>query len=172
MIHMKEPQLSDFSALVLHHIVVLLLTHSCGGQLQVSGTSQPIVAMVGDDIILPCHLETAVDATGLTVEWTRPDLEPSVVLLRRDSVQLQHEYNPLYVGRTSLSTNKLKCGDISMTLSKVKVSDAGTYECLVPKSGPESVVELTVGSVSSPDIDIYKVSNRVLLDCESRGWYP
>ncbi|XP_068456870.1 butyrophilin subfamily 3 member A2-like [Clinocottus analis] len=141
------------------------------GQPQVIGTSQPIVAMVGDDISLPCHLKTAVDATGLTVEWRRPDLEPSFVLLRRDGVQLQLEDNPL-LGRTSLSTQKLKCGDISMTLSQVKLSDAGTYKCLVSKSETESVVELTVGSVSSPLVEISKSSVGVVLRCESGGWYP
>ena len=110
-------------------------------------TSQPIVAKVGDDITLPCHLETAVDATDLTVEWARPDLEPRFVYLRRDGVELQLEEHPLYMGRTSLSTNKLKCGDISLKLSKVKLSDTGTYKCLVPKSGTEFVVELTVGKL-------------------------
>ncbi|XP_031158504.1 butyrophilin subfamily 2 member A2-like isoform X1 [Sander lucioperca] len=178
MIHMKdrlllEPQLSVFSALVLHHtVVLLLLIHSGGGQSQVIGTSQPIVAKVGDDITLPCHLETVGDATDLTVEWARPDLEPRFVYLRRDGVELQLEEHPLYMGRTSLSTKKLTCGDISLKLSKVKLSDAGTYKCLVPKSGTESVVELTVGSVSSPDIKISKVSNGVVLQCESKGWYP
>ncbi|XP_037615430.1 butyrophilin subfamily 3 member A2-like [Sebastes umbrosus] len=177
MIQMKDrlllnPQLSDFSELVLHHIVVLLLlTHSCGGQSQVIGTSQPIVAMVGDDIILPCHLDTGVDATDRTVEWARPDLDPSFVFLRRDKREFHLEEHTLYMGRTSLSANNLKCGDISLKLSKVKLSDAGSYRCLVPKS-IEFVVELTVGSVSSPDIDISKVSNGVLLECKSKGWYP
>ncbi|XP_034757129.1 butyrophilin subfamily 1 member A1-like [Etheostoma cragini] len=176
MIHMKvrlllKPRLSVFSALVLHH-TVFLLTHSGGGQSHVIGTSQPIVAKVGDDITLPCHLKTAMDATDLTVEWARPDLEPRFVYLRRDGVELQPEEHPLYMGRTSLSTNKLKCGDISLKLSQLKLSDAGTYKCLVPKSGTESVVALTVGSVSSPDIKISKVSNGVSLQCESGGWYP
>ncbi|TDG99389.1 hypothetical protein EPR50_G00193820 [Perca flavescens] len=170
MIPMKDrlllkPRLSVFSALVL-------LMHSGGGQSQVISTSQPIVAKVGDDITLPCHLETAVDATDLTVEWARLDLEPRFVYLRRDGMELQLEEHPLYMGRTSLSTNKLKCGDISLKLSKVKLSDAGTYKCLVPKSGTEHVVELTVGSVSSPEIKISKVSNGVVLQCESKGWYP
>ncbi|KAL7375619.1 hypothetical protein ABVT39_020819 [Epinephelus coioides] len=178
MTHMKDrlllkPQLSDFGALVLYQAVVfLLLTHSSGGQSQVIGTSQAMVAMVGADTILPCHLETAVDATDLTVEWARPDLEPRFVHLRRDSKELVQEGHQLFTGRTSLSTDKLKCGDVSLKLSNVRLSDAGTYKCLVPDSGTESVVVLTVGSVSSPDVEISKVSNGVLLVCKSAGWYP
>lgn len=37
------------------------------------GPSQPIVATLGDDIMLPSHLEAAVDAADTTVESTRPD---------------------------------------------------------------------------------------------------
>ncbi|XP_071315668.1 butyrophilin subfamily 3 member A2-like [Trachinotus anak] len=168
-----KTQLSDCSVSILHHtVVLLLLTHSCGGQSQVISPPQPIVAMVGDDIILPCHLEPAVDAVNLTVEWARPDLDPRFVHLRRDRVDLLNERHPSYMSRTSLSTTKMKCGDISLKLSTVKLSDAGMYNCLVPKSGSESVVELVVGSVSSPDIEISIVSNRVMLDCKSKGWYP
>uniref|UniRef100_A0A3B4TFV2 Ig-like domain-containing protein n=1 Tax=Seriola dumerili TaxID=41447 RepID=A0A3B4TFV2_SERDU len=137
-----------------------------------SGPPQPIVAMVGDDIILPCHLEPTADAVDQTVEWTRPDLNPRFVHLRRDRVDLLDEQHPSYKGRTSLSTNKLKCGDLSLKLSTVKLSDAGTYKCLIPKSATESVVELVVGSVSSPNIEISRVSNGVVLNCKSKGWYP
>ncbi|XP_038587838.1 butyrophilin subfamily 1 member A1-like isoform X2 [Micropterus salmoides] len=168
-----KPHLSGFSSMVLHHIaVLLLLTHSCGGQSQVTGPSQPIVAMIGDDIILPCYLEPAVDAADITVEWARPDLEPRFVHLRRDGVELLLEEHPLYMGRTSLSVNKLKRGDISLKLSKVKFSDAGTYRCLVPTPGTESVIDLAVGAVSSPEIHISTVSKGVMLDCKSKGWYP
>ncbi len=118
------------------------------GQSQVISTSQPIVSMVGDDTILPCHLEPAVDASKLTVEWTRPDLDPTIVYLRRDGVELLHEKNPLYAGRTSLSISRLKYGDISLKLSKVKLSDAGTYTCLLPTSGKKSEVDLAVGKTA------------------------
>uniref|UniRef100_A0A0F8AVD7 Butyrophilin subfamily 1 member A1 n=1 Tax=Larimichthys crocea TaxID=215358 RepID=A0A0F8AVD7_LARCR len=170
-----KPQVTDFSALVLHHIVVLLLlTHSCGGQSQVIDPSQPIVAIVGDDIILPCHLKIPadVDALGMTVEWARPDLDPRFVHLRRGGVELLLEEHALYTGRTSLFINNLKCGDISLKLSKVKLSDAGTYKCFLPTLDTESVVQLAVGSVSSPEVDMSTVSNGVLLECKSKGWYP
>ncbi|XP_077962120.1 butyrophilin subfamily 3 member A2 isoform X2 [Gasterosteus aculeatus] len=171
MVHVKVrgvwKQLRGFSALAL-----VLLIHPCGGQPQESATSLSVVATVGEDTVLPCHLEPAVDASGLTVEWARPDLQPRYVLLRRDRVRLRHEENPSYVGRTSLATNNLRCGDVSMKLSRVKLTDAGTYKCFVPDSGPELVVRLTAGSVSSPNVVISKVGSAVLLHCESRGWYP
>lgn len=109
------------------------------------GQPQPIVAMVGDDILLPCHLEPATDAVSLTLEWARADLNPRFVHVRREGVELLIDQNPSYIERTSVSINKLKCGDLSLKLSKVKLSDEGIYRCLVPKQGTKSEVKLVVG---------------------------
>uniref|UniRef100_UPI003AAC6730 butyrophilin subfamily 3 member A2-like n=1 Tax=Centroberyx gerrardi TaxID=166262 RepID=UPI003AAC6730 len=178
MLHLKDglslkSQLSVFSALAFHHTaVLLLLTHSCGGQPQVIGPTQPIVAIVGDDIILPCCLEPATDAVAMTLEWARPDLNPRFVHLWRDSQELELSKHPSYEGRTSLFIDKLKHGDISLKLSKVKLSDEGRYRCFIPSLGRDSIVQLVVGAVSSPVIEITKNSSEVVLGCESKGWYP
>lgn len=101
--------------------------------------------MVGEDIMLPCHLEPAVDAVSMTVEWARRDLSPRFVLVRRGGVELLINQNPLYVGRTSLSINKLKHGDASLKLSNVKLSDEGTYICSILTQGTSSEVKVYVG---------------------------
>ncbi|CAK6981004.1 butyrophilin-like protein 10, partial [Scomber scombrus] len=178
MIHLKgdlpfKTQLSDLSALaVLHTAVLLLLTHSCGGQHRVIGARQPIVAMAGDDVILPCHVEPAKDVVSIAVEWARPELKPRFVHVRRDGVELLMDQNPSYFGRTLMSINKLKCGDMSLKLSKVKLSDEGTYRCFIPELQRDSTVQLLVGSVSTPDITTSIVSNGVTLECKSGSWYP
>ncbi|KAM8748191.1 butyrophilin subfamily 1 member A1-like [Acanthopagrus schlegelii] len=181
MIHQKnrrslKPLPCDLSPLVLYRTVVLvLLAHFCIGHSQVIGQPQPIVAMVGDDIILPCNLEPAIDAVSLTVEWARADLNPRFVHVRREGVELLIDQNPSYIGRTSVSINKLKCGDLSLKLSKVKLSDEGTYRCFVPKQGTKSEVKLAVGLVSSPVLGLSRLSSEssgLLLQCNSTGWYP
>uniref|UniRef100_A0A4W6C1Y0 Ig-like domain-containing protein n=1 Tax=Lates calcarifer TaxID=8187 RepID=A0A4W6C1Y0_LATCA len=173
-----KPQPRAFRALVFHHAVFfLLLTHHCGGQPQMVSPSQPIVAVVGDDVMLPCHLEPAMDASEMTVEWTRPDLEPRFVHVWRSGVELENKKHPSYMRRTSLSPNRLKHGDISLTLPRVKLSDEGTYKCFVPTISRESTVELVVGAVSSLNIILLRPGNEegtraVVLECESKGWYP
>ena len=115
------------------------------GQSQLIAPSQPIVATVGDDIILPCHLEPEADVVAMTLEWTRPDLKPIFVHVRRsgqDNVRIQH---PSFKNRTSVSIDDLKHGNVSLKLSKVKPSDAGRYQCYIPKPDTGSVVELIVG---------------------------
>ena len=106
------------------------------------GPSQPIVAFIGEDIILPCHLEPAMNAFDITMEWARSDLDPRFVLVWRDGVELESKKHPSYRGRTSLFTEELKHGDMSLKLSKVKISDEGTYRCFIPELDKSSTVQL------------------------------
>ncbi|KAM8747565.1 uncharacterized protein AB9X84_015553 isoform 4-T4 [Acanthopagrus schlegelii] len=180
--HLKEGLsfkllLSSFSSVVFHTVVFLHLLWPCAGQSQVVGPSQPIVVTAGDDIILPCQIEPALDASVMTVEWTRPDLNPRFVHVWRDGVELENKKHPSYNRRTSVSVNKLRCGDISLKLSKVRLSDSGKYRCFIPTLGRESTVELVVGVISSVVISLERngkdeVSSGLALKCNSSGWYP
>ncbi|XP_033465386.2 butyrophilin subfamily 3 member A2-like isoform X2 [Epinephelus lanceolatus] len=155
--------------------VLLLLTHCCGGQSQVVGPLQPVIVMLGEDVILPCRLEPAVDAPGMTFEWARPDLNPRFVHVWHEHQNLHVNQHPSYKGRTSVSVNQLKQGDISLKLSKVKLSDRGTYRCYFPDLDKDSTVQLVVGTASQAVISLAGIdrsSSGVVLQCESAGWYP
>ncbi|KAG8005864.1 Butyrophilin-like protein 1 [Nibea albiflora] len=131
--------------------------------------------MVGDDVILPCHLEPAEDAVSMTVEWARLDLNPRFVHVRHDSAEFLTDQNPSYTGRTSMSITKLKHGDVSLKLSNVRLSDEGIYKCYIPRQKKKVAVKLAVGVASAPGISlagIHEVSSGVMLDCRSKGWYP
>uniref|UniRef100_A0A3Q1IE83 Ig-like domain-containing protein n=1 Tax=Anabas testudineus TaxID=64144 RepID=A0A3Q1IE83_ANATE len=144
-------------------------------QNSVVGPPQPVVTIVGEHIILPCHLEPAVDARSMAVEWTRPDLKPRLVLVWRAGQKLNlDDENPSYRGRTSLLTDKLKSGDISLKLSKVRLSDRGKYKCYVPTLNRDSVFELVIIKYLHifSLVEIDKDSETVVLQCESKGWYP
>ncbi|XP_050924515.1 butyrophilin subfamily 2 member A2 [Lates calcarifer] len=154
-------------------VLVLLLTHVCGGQLQ--RTPPKVVVMLGDDTVLPCQLEPPTNAVQMTIEWGRNDLNPRFVYVWHDGRELLTDQNEAYTGRASLDINKLKQGDISLRLSTVKVSDNGTYRCYLPKQSQEYFIDLVVGAVSSPTISLAgldKSISAVVLECESKGWYP
>ena len=105
-------------------------------------------AIEGDDVILPCHIEPPVNMENETVVWTRPDLNPEVVhLLRGPDTAV--ELNPAYNQRTSLFRDELSHGNISLKLSKVQISDEGTYQCSVPILGNRSLIQLLVGKLNS-----------------------
>ncbi|KAM8748152.1 butyrophilin subfamily 3 member A2-like [Acanthopagrus schlegelii] len=166
-----QSPLRPLSVLFFH----LLLAHLCSGQSQLIAPSQPIVAKVGDDIILPCHLEPEADVVAMTLEWTRPDLKPIFVHVTRsgqDNVRIQHSS---FKNRTSVSIDELKHGNVSLKLSKVKPSDARRYQCYIPKLNTGAFVELVVGAASSLDISLSEIDlnkGAVVLQCKSTGWYP
>lgn len=115
------------------------------GQLQVIGPSQPVVALVGDDVTLPCRLEPATDASDMRLEWARPDLSPGFVYVRAKGQERVAHRQPSYRGRTSVSIDRLKDGDVSLKLATVKVSDEGTYRCIFPELGRAAFINLIVG---------------------------
>nr|XP_024656046.1 butyrophilin subfamily 2 member A2 [Maylandia zebra] len=69
---------------------------------QVVGPHQPIVALVDDDVILPCHVEPAEDVTAEILEWTRSDLNPRFVHVWRSGQDLYVFFHPL---RTFLNSS-------------------------------------------------------------------
>ncbi|KAM8747323.1 butyrophilin subfamily 3 member A2-like isoform 1-T1 [Acanthopagrus schlegelii] len=169
-----KAELGCFRASVLHHtVILLLLTGSCRGQAQGAQPSLRMVTLVGEDVVLPCHLEPPLDAFSKSVEWARPDLEPRFVHVWHEGRDLLVNQNPSYTGRTSVSIDKLKQGDLSLLLSAVKVSDHGLYRCYFPSQDKKTNVELVVGSVASPVIaEININSTSEVLQCNSTGWYP
>uniref|UniRef100_A0A3Q1JF07 Ig-like domain-containing protein n=1 Tax=Anabas testudineus TaxID=64144 RepID=A0A3Q1JF07_ANATE len=135
------------------------------------------MARVGDDITLPCHLEPAMDVVMMNLEWSRSDLNNVYVYSWRSGQEYVRTKHPSYTGRTSLFTDELKHGNISLKLSKVKLSDKGTYKCFIPKLNKQTLVELVVApdAAASPVISLAGIDGEkggLVLQCESKGWYP
>ncbi|KAK7910053.1 hypothetical protein WMY93_014737 [Mugilogobius chulae] len=153
--------------------VLLMQAHIGWGQHTMITPSQPITVSVGSDVALPCQLEPVKDLRDMVVEWARHDLTPRFVHVRRDGLDLLIDQNPLYLGRTTLSESRLQKGDMTLSLTRVKLSDGGTYQCFVPKTNTKAEVTLLVVSVAPPSVSLTKErSGSPVLRCESRGWYP
>ncbi|XP_047454541.1 butyrophilin subfamily 3 member A2-like, partial [Mugil cephalus] len=155
-------------------VFCLLLTHCSKGQSESVDSLQPIIARVGDDVVLPCQIKPSVDVSEATLEWKRSDL---YILVWRNGADLTMQKDPSYRGRTSLFPDELKHGNISLKLSDVKLSDKGTYRCYIVEMNREMFVELVVApdTAASPVISLSGMDRDrggVVLQCESRGWYP
>ncbi|XP_036967699.1 myelin-oligodendrocyte glycoprotein-like isoform X2 [Acanthopagrus latus] len=144
-------------------LIVLLLIFSCPpaeGSFKVIGSPEPIVAAPGDDIILPCHVEPQIDVTGLTVEWSKPDLQPDpndrlrrveYVHLYRDAREDLDMKIAEYVQRTELFADGLTRGNISLKITNVTFEDQGRYKCFIPNLKGHfkySIIYLSVESKS------------------------
>ncbi|XP_049425116.1 myelin-oligodendrocyte glycoprotein-like [Epinephelus fuscoguttatus] len=95
------------------------------------------------------------------LEWSRPDLNPKFVHVRRDGEDVPAEQNPAYRGRTSVSTENLKHRDLSLKLSTVELSDSGTYRCYVPEVNKTSVIGLSVDDI--PGTPVYGIVAAVMV---------
>ncbi|XP_055085208.1 selection and upkeep of intraepithelial T-cells protein 6-like [Periophthalmus magnuspinnatus] len=162
-----------FSLDVLQFSVFLLQTHFCWSQNTLVVPSQPIIAPVGSDVTLPCQLDPVKDLRDMVVEWSRHNLTPRYIHIRRDGLDLLMDQNSLYLGRTSVSESRLQQGDMSLSLNQVRLSDRGTYRCYIPQIDTKAEVTLLVVSVAPPSMSLIKErSGSPVLRCESRGWYP
>uniref|UniRef100_A0A3B3X2Y7 Ig-like domain-containing protein n=1 Tax=Poecilia mexicana TaxID=48701 RepID=A0A3B3X2Y7_9TELE len=142
--------------------------------LHLIGSSQPIVAAPGDDVILPCRVEPEWDAVGKTVEWSRPDLRPTgpqkrveYVFVYRFRKTDRDMMMDTYIQRTSLSQDGLRRGDVSLTIRNVSLQDQGRFRCFIPRLGIEAELLLVVGEervqTAGSDPDLLDFFSSVLL---------
>uniref|UniRef100_A0A8C4HRR7 Ig-like domain-containing protein n=1 Tax=Dicentrarchus labrax TaxID=13489 RepID=A0A8C4HRR7_DICLA len=106
---------------------------------------QPIVALAGDDVILPCYLDPPISASSETVVWTRPRLDPKYIHVHQDGRLMFETQNPSYYLRTRLFVDELQNGNVSMKIFRVKISDAGKYFCTLRSMQKKASIQLTVG---------------------------
>ncbi|XP_076581505.1 uncharacterized protein LOC143317301 isoform X2 [Chaetodon auriga] len=137
-----------------------------------TGSSVQVFAVVGKDVILPCHLTTSVDTLRVMVlQWLRVD-GPSPLTLHvvRDGKELVKEKAPQYRGRTAIME------DGSLKLLGVQRQDDGTYRCVLLQGSSvkgQVLVSLNVAQVSEVNLSVRRTSaNELFVHCESSGWNP
>ncbi len=100
-------------------------------QYEVVGPAGPVLAVAGEDVILPCSVKPNISVVDMRVEWFRLDLKDSLVHLYDDHVDENTDQIQSYRGRTELNHQELQRGDASLKLSSVRVSDEGRYKCFI-----------------------------------------
>ncbi len=100
-------------------------------QYEVLGPAGPVLAVAGEDVILPCSVKPNISVVDMRVEWFRLDLKDSLVHLYDDHKDENTEQFQSYRGRTELNHQELQRGDASLKLSSVRVSDEGLYKCFI-----------------------------------------
>ncbi|XP_060730847.1 butyrophilin subfamily 2 member A2-like [Tachysurus vachellii] len=158
-------------------LILYSFTESKSEQLQVVGPEAPLVAVVGEDLVLPCFIKPNTSAVDMTVEWLRVERGVLLVHSYKDHEDINENQAQSYRGRTSLFKEQLQKGNTSLKLSALRVSDEGEYKCLVEdKSWYDDVtVHVTVevqGSHPVITMESFDNSGGINLVCESRGWNP
>ncbi|XP_062043149.1 butyrophilin subfamily 3 member A2-like [Lepus europaeus] len=141
----------------------------------VIGPSEPIVAVLGDDAILPCSLFPAISAEHMELRWIRSHFVETVFIYRNRQEQKEDQM-PEYTGRTSLVKDFLTQGQAALHIHNVQVSDNGMYSCFFEEGGyyEGANLELKVAGLgSAPQVHIEgPEQDGVRVVCKASGWFP
>ncbi|XP_047012448.1 butyrophilin subfamily 1 member A1 isoform X2 [Ictalurus punctatus] len=143
----------------------------------VVGPEAPLIAVAGEDLVLPCFIKSNTSAVDMTVKWNKLYVKDSLVHLYRDHKDSNEDQAHSYRQRTSLFKEELQKGNTSLKLSALRVSDEGAYKCHVEhKSNSDDIIVNVIveaqGSNPVITMESYDRSGGINLVCESRGWNP
>ncbi|XP_059571039.1 butyrophilin subfamily 1 member A1-like [Alligator mississippiensis] len=144
-------------------------------QFRVIGSAQPITAIVGQDIVLPCHLSPRMSAENMEVRWFRNNFEAYVHLYCDGRDQYEKQIQE-YFGRTELLKDSIADGNVPLKILNIKYSDEGEYSCFLHDGSTTAgtVLDLNVvvlGSVPLISVEDYQEGG-IRIVCRSSGWFP
>ncbi|XP_053078960.1 butyrophilin-like protein 1 isoform X2 [Acinonyx jubatus] len=115
----------------------------------VLGPSDPIVAVLGGNVTLPCHVSPAMDVENMELRWFRSKFSEAVFIYENQQEQ-KEEQLAQYTGRTSLVKDFLSQGEATVHIHKVQASDNGLYTCFFRKGSfyEEASLELKVAGTT------------------------
>ncbi|XP_054039643.1 butyrophilin subfamily 1 member A1-like, partial [Rissa tridactyla] len=160
---------------LLSYFLTLHVLRLGSAEFRVVGPNRPLLATVGQDVVLPCHLSPRTDARSLEIRWIRHQFS-EIVHLYRNGEDLVGAQIQEYIGRTELVRDGLSGGTLDLRLAGVRPSDDGQYVCTVRDAASygEATVDLEVaamGSVPLLSLEAHQ-DGGIRVVCGSAGWYP
>ncbi|XP_042257474.1 uncharacterized protein LOC121889525 isoform X1 [Thunnus maccoyii] len=124
-------------------IVGVLMKSVMSGATSAICPPQPMEAVEGGDVTLPCELYPSKNVSAYTVDWKRVDLNGIVYSYRhkKDHHDAQMER---YTGRTTVNHDGLSRGNLTLRISSVQLNDSGRYRCFVPNLTARCFVNVSV----------------------------
>ncbi|XP_039458932.1 V-set domain-containing T-cell activation inhibitor 1-like [Oreochromis aureus] len=120
-------------------------------------------------VLLPCEYSGFIPEDNPTVLWTRSDLNPKSVHLRREETDDLKGQNQRYRGRTSMRPDALDTLDFSLTLRNPQMTDSGNYTCSIGNEREEQKltdIQLHVKD-QQVEVKVTEGSESVILPCKT-----
>ncbi|XP_004443267.1 PREDICTED: butyrophilin subfamily 2 member A2 [Ceratotherium simum simum] len=144
-------------------------------QFTVVGPADPILAMVGGNSTLRCHLSPEKSAEDMEVRWFRSQFSPAVLVYKGGRERTEEQMEE-YRGRTTFMKEEISKGSMGLIIHNITAHENGIYHCYFQegKSYDEAIMRLMVAGLGSkPLIEMKGHENGgIRLECTSVGWYP
>ncbi|CAM2094928.1 unnamed protein product [Caretta caretta] len=141
----------------------------------VIGPDQPVTAIVGEDIVLPCHLSPPMSAEDMEVRWFRSHYSLLVHHYRNGKDQIEYQM-PEYTGRTEFLKDGIRNGSVALRLHNIRPTDEGRYTCYFESTSfyKDAHLELKLAALGTgPLISVEGYQDGgIRVVCRSAGWYP
>ncbi|XP_014937153.3 butyrophilin subfamily 1 member A1-like isoform X1 [Acinonyx jubatus] len=166
----------DFSLLRDFFSLLLLQVSMWGSDsFLVISPSEPIVAMLGMDTVLPCHVSPAMSAENMELRWFRSEFSEAVYVYQ-DGMEQVGEQLVDFKGRAELVKDYITEGRVSVRIYSLRISDSGIYKCFFKKGSEfqEATLELKViGLGSGPHVFMVGPEGTgIRLTCTGKRWFP
>ncbi|XP_074874008.1 butyrophilin subfamily 1 member A1-like [Carettochelys insculpta] len=154
--------------------ILLLAPCSLAETFSLSGSPDPVVGIVGQDVVLPCQLSPPAGLPSMDVQWRKTDPE-FIVVHEYMNEGAQNLPGDGYQTRTELFPQEFHSGNVSLKLKQLRVVDDGQYRCFARNLewSLEAATELRVSAVAPVFIDVLGPREQGIgLTCRSSGWFP
>uniref|UniRef100_K7FQW7 Butyrophilin subfamily 1 member A1 n=1 Tax=Pelodiscus sinensis TaxID=13735 RepID=K7FQW7_PELSI len=157
-------------------LIFLQMPHLIAGRFTIIPPQNPVIAVIGEDVVLPCQLTAADNPDTITVQWILSRPPNKIEVSTYDGQIKEVRRDERYQGRTQFFQTEFRAGNVSLNLKDIKVSDKGKYTCSVSLNTwyDEVVVELDVtarGAKPSIFLEDY-AGQGIGLTCKAEGWFP
>ncbi|XP_021269187.1 myelin-oligodendrocyte glycoprotein-like [Numida meleagris] len=145
-----------------HHLTVSPCPSHCTAQFRVVAPRLHVMATVGQDVVLRCHLSPCKDAWSSDIRWIQ-HRSSGLVHHYQDGVVLKQMEE--YKGRTELLRDGLSDGNLDLRITDVTSSDSSSYSCILEDVDgyAEAVVNLEVSDPFSQIIHSWAAALAVVL---------
>ncbi|XP_068031777.1 programmed cell death 1 ligand 2-like isoform X1 [Anomalospiza imberbis] len=140
---------------------------------------QLYIAEYGSNVTMECRFTVngSVDLGLLTVFWEQKrqgSLKPKEVYAFRNGKALCPSQHPDYIGRASLLHSELMLGRAILQITDVKITDAGSYLCLIDYQGVDyKYIALKVrASYKTINTQVMRIpgEDKLVFMCQSEGF--
>nr|XP_016810526.2 butyrophilin subfamily 2 member A2 isoform X3 [Pan troglodytes] len=152
------------SLLLLLLLLLLSLCALVSAQFTVVGPTNPILAMVGENTTLRCHLSPEKNAEDMEVRWFRSQFSPAVFVYKGGRERTEEQMEE-YRGRITFVSNDINRGSVALVIHNVTAQENGIYCCYFQegRSYDEAILRLVVAESFMPSASPWMVALAVIL---------